>query len=228
MTEINRRTFTKTAGGSLLGLTVSGAANAKEPENENVPFLEAGLSFRFGETNNLEELHIDRPIKYEINPEQQTLNIKTVSESERTALLQGDKIVNFKGIKSDVNSIGGVTIHSLQYRPDSDKYPSYVSTANGYEMPTININWDSASLNNLLASDAIIGRNIKDGYLELQLQKQEVELDKKIVHDKLVDNEDIPREKRSVKIDYEQSNINIDPYLTVGHHPNLDITNESE
>jgi hypothetical protein len=224
MTELDRRTFTKFAGASLLGLTVSGSANANNPDNTGVPLLEAWPSFRFGDVENLEETHSDGPVKYTINAEEEVLNLRAVTNDEAKAATTGERLVNFRGIRSDVDSIGGVTLNALFCQDEIGKTRStYVSAVGGYRMPEIDINWNGNERSQLLTSDKIRDVKAKNGFFRLRLPSQEVEVQQKIVGDELVDDDSIPERKRSVVIDRPTTNVEVNPYLTVAFHPSLDV-----
>lgn len=224
MIELNRRAFTKSAGASLLGLTVTGSANASNPVNSGVPLLEVWPSFTFGDVENLEETHSDGPVKYRIDPEQGIMNLQSVSDDEAEAVTMGNRLVNFRGIQSDVDSIGGVTLNALFRQGKIGKTRStYVSAVDGYKMPEIEINWNGTAHSQLLTSNEIRDVRVEDGFFRLRLPSQKIKVQQKIVGDELVDDNNIPERKRSVVIDRPTTNVEVNPYLTVAFHPNLDV-----
>jgi hypothetical protein len=224
MTGFNRRTLMKAAGASLLGHTLTGTVSAADLDNTGVPLLETSLSFEFGDVENLDRNLTNRPSKYAINPEQETLDTRTVSDEEMESLMTGDRLVNFQGIKSNVDSIGGTSVNSLVQRDVTNEMRNtYVYTGDGYDMPFIDINWNARTSSELLSSDSVQDVSVEDGFTRLRLASQKVEVRKKIVHDKLVEDDSLPEWKRSKVIKRPTVNVEVDPCLTIAFHPNLDI-----
>lgn len=216
----------KAAGASLLGHTVTGTVSGADPDNAGVSLLEAHLSFSFGDVENLDWNHSDRPIKYSIDPRQGALDVRTVTDEETDALMAGDRLISFRGIESNVNSIGGVNVNSLPQRDATNETRNtYVYTEDGYDMPVIDINWNAETSFELLSSDRIENLSIGNEFTRLRLPSQKVKVRKKIVRDKLVEDDTLPKWKRSRIIDRPTVSVEVDSYLTVAFHPNLDIVN---
>jgi hypothetical protein len=224
MTRVNRRTLVKAAGASLLGHTVTGTVSATDPDNAGVSLLEAGLSFGFGDVENLDRKHSDYPSKYAIDTEQGVMDVRTVTREERDALVTSKRLVNFRGIESNVDSIGDEKVNALFQRNTANRMgETYVYAKDGYDMPAIDIDWNGRNSSELLSSDQTKVISVKDGFTRLRLQSQKVKVRKKIVQDKLVENDSLPEWKRSKVVERPIVNAEVDPYLTVAFHPNLNI-----
>lgn len=224
MTDFNRRTVLKSAGTSLLGLTVTNTASAKKPDNRGVHLLEVWPSFTFGDIENLEKLHSDGPLKYTIAPNQGTMQLQTVSKDEAKAAKTADRLTNFQGIQSGIDSIGGVTLNKLFLQGDiGETRSTFVSAVDGYEMPELDVNSNGNPLSQLLSADQVEKVEGKNGFHRVRLPSQQVKVKQKIVKDELVDDDSIPEWQRSVVIERPTATVEVDPYLTVAFHSNLDV-----
>lgn len=214
----------KATGASLLGVTVTGTVSGAKPDNAGVPLLEAHLSFDFGDVDDLDQNLSNGPSKYAIDPNQGVLDVWTVTDEEADALKTGNRLVNFRGIKSNVDSIGGVTVNSLFQRDNTNEIRNvYTYTEGGYDMPKLDIDWNAESVSQLLTSDQIQEVDVKDEFMQLRLPSQEVEVRKRIVREELVQDDSLPKWKRSRVIDRPKVSTEVNPYLTVAFYPKLDV-----
>lgn len=224
MTEFNRRTIVKAAGASLLGATITGTTSGKSPSNAGVSLLEVWLSFDFRNEKNIELSRSNGPSKYGIDPEEGVLDVRTVRDEEANVLGTKERVVNFHGIKSDIESIGGETVNTLFLRDSIEATRTiYTYSEEGYDMPSFDVNWNATALSQLLSADEIQDREVTDDFMEVRLSSQEVTIQKKIVRDELVEDDDVPEWQRSKKIDYLKVAVEVDPYLTIAFHPDLNI-----
>lgn len=224
MSELNRRSFTKAASASLLGLTVTGTASADKPDNTDVHLLEVWPSFSIGDVENLEMFHSDSPTKYAIAPDEGRMEVRTVTEEEANAITTADRLTNFRGIRSGIDSIGGVTLDRLYLEDGTGELQNtYTIAVDGYEMPEFDVKAEGNPLAQLLSSDRVKEVSGEKGFHRVRLPSQEVEVKRKIVKDQKVEKEEIPEWKLSAVIERPTVNVEIDPYLTVAFHPNLDI-----
>lgn len=214
----------KASGTSLFGLTVTGTVSGTNPKNTGVTLLEVRPSFDFGSVENLDRRVADGPSKYGINSDQNTLHVRTISDDEATALTTGHRLINFQGIMSNVDSFGDTTLNVLfQRNSEAETRSAYVYAETGYDLPSIDINWDARPDSQFLASDQIEDIRGEEGFLSLRLPSQQVEVRKRIVREELVEDDSLPEWKRSKVIERPRATIEVDPYLQVTLHRNLKI-----
>ena len=224
MTSLNRRALLEATGVSLLGLSFTGTASAAPPVNEGVTLLEASLTVDVGNVADLDLTHSDRPLKYALDPTRGELHVRDVSTREARALERGVRLVNFRGISANADSIGGHTVTSLRQQEAETEAPGTSITAvDGYEMPAIEIDWEAGSSLGALASPHVREVRVEDGFLHVRLPRQSVDLRKKIVHDRLATDERLPAWKRSKVIERPTATVAVRPFLTVAIHRNLDV-----
>lgn len=227
MEELNRRTFTKAAGASLFGMTMTGISAAAEPVNEDVSLLEVGLTFDFGDTENLDFDRRNRPVKYALDTNSKKLQVLTAPEEEKRIFETSDQVVDFQGAKGDVQKIGGTTVQMLNARPtDTESYGTYTYSESGYEVPELNIDWTATSPDKLLQSSAIESISPNGEFFDLALPTTEIEVATKVVHDERVSHDDITEWRRGKKIEFSTKMVEVDPTLTVAFHRGLDVVAE--
>lgn len=224
MKDIKRRTFTKAAGASLLGVTTTGLSTAAEPTNEAVSFLELYLNFDFGTVKNLRANQRDSPIKYALGTTHHRLQVLTAPEDEKQAFKDSSRVVDFRGAESGVSKVGGIKVHNLNRRIGEDGVNGlYVFSESGYEVPELEINWNATSPGALLKSPGIQEITHNGAFFELTLPTTEIEVPTKIVHDERVDREDIPEWRRAKKTTFSTETVQAKPYLTAAYHQEVDV-----
>lgn len=223
MTEWTRRDFARTAGASLLGATAAGCVSARDATGPSVTLLEAGISFDFGDTTDVEEVHVDRPTPYLLDPDTETLTVGSVGEHERDVLLNGGRVLYFRGIEAAPASLDESVVDPLPRSTGTGVADTAVATVDGYELPAVEIDWDSTRPDGIFTSDEFKTVDETDGFLSVRLASRAVEVRRKIVRDEVVDAEGVPPDKRSAVIDRPTATVEVDPYLTVRVHRDLTV-----
>lgn len=220
----------KSAGASLLGSTVAGFASATDPENTGVSLLEVLLSFEFHDDENLHVVTTDRPAKYVIDPEEEVLKVLTVEERERQALVSSDSVVHFRNVSPNPNAIGNETINELFLRTSTGfRDVAHAFTPEGYDLPTFALRLDpSRDLEPQERVEppsdvAIESRKRQDGFGDLRLPSRNITMQKRIVHDEPAENDDNMPLGPTSRVERKQEEVEVDPYLTVAYHPDLDV-----
>lgn len=230
MTNHTRRTILEAAGASLLGSTLTGTAIAAEPANTDASLLEAHLSFDLGNVDGLHTVATDRPVEYGIDPEQGTLEILTVSDRERRALKQADRLVNFEEISPARDSIGGEPVEELSLRTGQGGVDgTFVPSPDGYVVPSFDVDLDPTKTLDVRervqppADVSVDVRRAGNRFVEFELPGRDVTVAKRIVSDEPADVDSQLDLEPGRVVDRTEEAVAAVPYLTVAYHPDLDV-----
>jgi hypothetical protein len=133
-------------------------------------------------------------------------------------------VVNFRGIRRNVDSLGGVIVDSLFRRGSIDGLENaYVRATDGYPLQRFEIDWNARSVAGVLSGERVRAVDLEEGVARLRLREREVEVRRKRVRDGVVDDERLPEWKRSRAIERGTTRVTVTPYLAVAFHPDLDV-----